>query len=136
MKSSFRWILNPRIIWSILVAFVAFSISPPPAHTALIESQLSGSQVVVAQRVADLETVRQALEHEMVAQRLADYGFSQQDVQLKLQTMTDAQLHQLASVSDTLAEGGDGLGIVVTVLVIILLVIVILKLTDKQIIIR
>lgn len=136
MKSSFRWILNPRIIWSILVAFVAFSISPPPAHAALIESQLSGSQVIVSQRVADLETVRQALEHEMVAQRLADYGFSQQDVQLKLQTMTDAQLHQLASVSDTLAEGGDGLGIVVTVLVIILLVIVILKLTDKQIIIR
>lgn len=136
MKSSFRWILNPRIIWSILVAFAVFSISPPPAHAALIESQLSGGQVVVSQRVADLETVRQALEHELVAQRLADYGFSQQEVQLKLQTMTDAQLHQLASASDTLAEGGDGLGIVVTVLVIILLVIVILKLTDKQIIVK
>ena len=136
MKSSIRWILNPRIIWTVLLAFAVFSISPPPAQAALIESQLSGSQVAVSQRVADLETVRQALEHEMVAQRLADYGFSQQEAQLKLQTMTDAQLHQLASASDTLAEGGDGLGIVVTVLVIILLVIVILKLTDKQIIIR
>jgi hypothetical protein len=119
----------------ILLAFAVFSISPPPARAALIESKLSGSQVVF-QRVTDLETVRQALEHEMVAQRLADYGFSQQEVQLKLQTMTDAQLHQLASAADTLAEGGDGLGVVVTVLVIILLVIVILKVTDNEIIIK
>ncbi|MCM2264888.1 MAG: PA2779 family protein [Desulfuromonadales bacterium] len=135
MNSSFRWILNPRIIWSILLAFAVFSISPPPARAALIESQLSGSQVV-SQRVVELETVRQALEHEMVAQRLADYGFSKDEVQLKLQTMSDAQLHQLASAADTLAEGGDGLGVVVTVLVIILLVIVILKLSDKQIIVK
>lgn len=135
MNSSFRWILNPRIIWSILLAFAVFSISPPPARAVLIESQLSGSQVV-SQRVVELETVRQALEHEMVAQRLADYGFSKDEVQLKLQAMTDAQLHQLASATDTLAEGGDGLGVVVTVLVIILLVIVILKLSDKQIIVK
>jgi hypothetical protein len=135
MNSSFGWILNPRIIWMILLAFAVFSISPPPARAALIESQLSGSQVV-SQRGAELETVRQALEHEMVAQRLADYGFSQQEVQLKLQTMTDAQLHQLASAADTLAEGGDALGVVVAVLVIILLVIVILKVTDNEIIIK
>lgn len=135
MNSSFRWILNPRIIWSILLAFAVFSISPPPVRAALIESQLSGSQVV-SQRVVELETVRQALEHEMVAQRLADYGFGKDEVQMKLQTMTDAQIHQLASAADTLAEGGDGLGVIVTVLVIILLVIVILKLSDKQIIVK
>ena len=135
MNASFRWILNPSLSWSILLVFAAFSISPPPARAALIESQLSGSQVM-SQRVTDLETVRQALEHELVAQRLADYGFSKDEVQLKLQTMTDAQLHQLASAADTLAEGGDGLGLVVTVLVIILLVILILKLSDKQIIVR
>jgi hypothetical protein len=135
MNSSFGWILNPRIILMILLAFAVFSISPPPARAALIESKLSGSQVV-SQRVTDLDTVRQALEHEMVAQRLADYGFSQQEVQLKLQTMTDAQLHQLASAADTLAEGGDALGVVITVLVIILLVIVILKVTDNEIIIK
>lgn len=135
MKLSIRWIMKPRIVWVVLLVFAVFSIAPPPARAVLIESQLSDGQVV-SQRVTDLETVRQALEHEMVAQRLADYGFSQQDVQLKLQTMNDAQLHQLASAADTLAAGGDGLGIVVTVLVIVLLVIVILKLTDKQIIIK
>jgi len=135
MNTSPQWLLNPRIIWMILLAFAVFTITPPTARAALIESQLSGSHVA-SQRVTDLETVRQALEHEVVAQRLADYGFTKEEVQLKLQTMTDAQLHQLASVSDTLAEGGDGLGVVVTLLVIVLLVIVILKLSDKQIVIK
>jgi hypothetical protein len=135
MNTSPQWLLNPRIIWMILLVFAVFTITPPTARAALIESQLSGSHVA-SQRVTDLETVRQALEHEVVAQRLADYGFTKEEVQLKLQTMTDAQLHQLASVSDTLAEGGDGLGVVVTLLVIVLLVIVILKLSDKQIVIK
>lgn len=135
MDSTFRWILSPRIIWVVLLVFAIFSSVPPPAQAVLIESQLSGSQVV-SQRNADLETVRRTLEHEVVAQRLIDYGYSPQDVQPRLQTMSDAQLHQLASAADTLAEGGDGLGVVISVLVIVLLVIVILKLVDKQIIIK
>jgi hypothetical protein len=135
VNSSFRWILNPRIAWTILVVFAVFSISPPPTHAALIGSQLSDGQVV-SLRSADLDTVRQAIEHQLVAQRLADYGFSKEEVQLKLQSMSDAQLHQLASVADSLAEGADGLGVVVTILVIVLLVIVILKLSDKQIVIK
>lgn len=135
MKSSFRWILHHRIIWAVIMAFALFSAAPPPARAGLIVSQMSDGQVV-SERSADLDKVRQALEHQLVAQRLADYGFSKDEVQLKLQTLSDAQLHQLASVSDTLAEGADGLGVVVTVLVIVLLVIVILKLSDKQIVIR
>ena len=135
MKFAFRWIIHPRIIWTTLLTFAIFAMAPPPSAAVLIESQLSGTHAV-SQRVADLETVRQALEHQVVAQRLVDYGFSVAEVQQKLQTLNDAQIHQLASVSDNLAEGGDGLGVVVTVLVIILLVIVILKLTDKQIIVK
>lgn len=135
MKSSFRWILNHRLIWIVVFVFAVFSASPPSVQAGLIVSQLSDGQAV-AERSADLDKVRQALEHQLVAQRLADYGLSKEEVQLKLQTLNDAQLHQLASVSDTLAEGADGLGVVVTVLVIILLVIVILKVTDKQIVIK
>jgi hypothetical protein len=127
--------MDSRIVWAAIVTFTIFSFGPPPVHAALIESQLSGGPVV-SQRTADIETVRQALEHELVAQRLADYGFSTQEVDARLQTMSDAQLHQLASASDTLAEGGDGLGVVVTLLVIVLLVVLIMKLSDRQIIIK
>jgi len=135
MTRSCQWILQPRLIWVILAVFAIFSSAPPPVQAALVASQLSDGQVV-SQRSADLDTVRQALEHQLVSQRLADYGFSKEEVQLKLQSMSDAQLHQLASVSDSLAEGADGLGVVVTILVIILLIIVILKISDRQIVIK
>lgn len=135
MTRSCSWILQPRVIWVVLAIFAIFSAAPPQVQAALVASQLSDGQVV-SQRSADLDTVRQALEHQLVSQRLADYGFSKDEVQLKLQSMTDAQLHQLASVSDTLAEGADGLGVVVTILVIILLIIVILKISDRQIVVK
>ena len=135
MNFSCQWALNVRIVWVAIAAFAIFSSAPPPVQAALISSQLSDGQIV-SERNTDLDTVRQALEHQLVAQRLADYGFSKEEVQLKMQSLSDAQLHQLASVADDLAAGADGLGIVVTVLVIVLLVILILKLSNKEIIIR
>lgn len=135
MNSPYQWALKFRIVWVVIAAFAVFSSAPPPLEAALISSQLSDGQIV-SERNTDLETVRQALEHQLVAQRLADYGFSKEEVQLKLQSLSDTQLHQLASVADDLAAGADGLGIVVTVLVIVLLVILILKLSNKEIIVR
>ena len=135
MNTPYQWALKFRIVWVVIAAFAVFSFAPPPLEAALITSQLSDGQIV-SERNTDLETVRQALEHQLVAQRLADYGFSKEEVQLKLQSLSDTQLHQLASVADDLAAGSDGLGIVVTVLVIVLLVILILKLSDKEIIVR
>ncbi|MEZ4483462.1 MAG: PA2779 family protein [Syntrophotaleaceae bacterium] len=79
--------------------------------------------------------MRTALETELVAQRLADFGLSPQEVAAKLPTLSDDQLHQLAGLSDSLAEGGI-LGTVIAVLLIVLLVVVILKIVDKEIIIR
>lgn len=128
-------LLDARMVWLVLLCFTAFSLLPVPARAALIQSQLS-QETVSGQRAQDLETVRSALEREIVTQRLADYGLSASEVRSKLDSLTDAQLHQLASVSDSLAEGGDGLGLVVTLLVIVLLVVVILKLMDKDVIIR
>ena len=135
MNSPYQWALKFRIVWVVIAAFAVFSSAPPPLEAALISSQLADGQIV-SERNTDLETVRQALEHQLVAQRLADYGFSKEEAQLKLQSLSDAQLHQLASVADDLAAGADGLGVVVTLLVIVLLVILILKLSNKEIIIR
>jgi hypothetical protein len=86
-------------------------------------------------RTAQIEKIRQALEQEVVAQRLADYGLSPEEVSAKLPEMTDDQLHQLAGLSDSLAEGGI-LGLVIAVLLIVLLVVVILRVSNKQVIVR
>jgi hypothetical protein len=128
------WVLDARISGMVLLVFCFFAVFPPSSHGALVESRLSGGELV-SQRAEQIETIRMALETEVVAQRLADFGLSKEEIMAKLPTLSDEQLHQLAGLSDTLAEGG-ALGAVIAILVIVLLVILILKITDKQVIIR
>jgi hypothetical protein len=118
----------------VLFAFCCLSLVPANGRASLIESRLSAGESLT-QRAQEIETIRQALEREVVAQRLADYGMSPGEVSAKLPTLNDEQLHQLAALSDNLGEGGI-LGAVITILVVVLLVILILKLTDKQVIVK
>ena len=134
MPAKRLWILDARIGWTVLFAFCCLCLVPANGGAALIESRLSDGSSL-AQRTAQIESIRQALEQETVVQRLSDFGLSSDEIAAKLPTMSDEQIHQLAGLSDSLAEGGI-LGAVITVLVIVLLVVVILKLTDKQVIVR
>jgi hypothetical protein len=134
MSGKRSWILSARICWMVLVAFSCLSLFPGNGNASLIQSRLADNSVV-AERSAQIETIRQSLEQEVVAQRLADYGFTPEEVAARLPSLSDEQLHQLASLSDTLGEGGV-LGFVIAVLVIVLLVIVILKVSDKRIIVK
>ncbi|MEZ4598253.1 MAG: PA2779 family protein [Syntrophotaleaceae bacterium] len=134
MRSNKPWILHNRICWTVLLAFTFLAMLPVNSSASLAESRLSNGETI-SLRAGQIEKIRQALEQEVVAQRLADYGLTPEEVSAKLPTMSDEQLHQLAGLSDTLAEGGI-LGLVIGVLLVILLVVVILKVADKQIIIR
>lgn len=134
MSRNRPWILNARICWMVLVVFSALSLFPVNGNASLVPSRLADGSAV-AERAAQIEAIRHALEQEVVAQRLADYGLTPEEVAARLPSLSDEQLHQLASLSDSLGEGGI-LGFVIAVLVIVLLVIVILELTDKHIIVR
>jgi hypothetical protein len=118
----------------VLLAFSAFSLIPVNANAALVPSRLADG-ASVSERQAQVETIRQALEQEVVAQRLADFGLSKEEVAAKLPTLSDAQLHQLAGLSKDIASG-NGAEVVIAVLLIIFLVVVIMKLMDREIIIR
>ncbi|MFO7983813.1 MAG: PA2779 family protein [Desulfuromonadales bacterium] len=135
MLKARSWILDARVATAVMFAFAVLVMLPAPTRAAIVESQLS-SESGQSLRAQELETVRQTLERDIVVQRLADYGYSKAEVMAKIQTLSDEQLHQIASVSDNLAEGGDGLGVVVTLLVIVLLVVLILKLSDREVIVR
>lgn len=128
------WVLDFRICWMVLIAFCALSLVPVNGNAALVPSRLADGANAF-ERQAQVETIRQALEQEVVAQRLADFGLSKEEVAAKLPTLSDAQLHQLAGMSKGIA-GGNGAEVVIAVLVIILLVVVIVKLMDREIIIR
>jgi Uncharacterised protein, DegV family COG1307 len=128
------WILNLALGWLVLVCFSTLALFPAQTQAALIESRLADGGLASV-RAVETETIRLALEKQIVAQRLADYGISASEVMAKLPTLSDEQVHQLASLSDDLAAGGV-LGEVIAVLLIILLVVVILRLMDKKIIVK
>jgi hypothetical protein len=58
------------------------------------------------------------------------------EVRSRLDGMTDAQIHQLATNIDEVRVGGDGLEFIVVLLVIAILVIVIMQVTGHKVIVQ
>ena len=87
-------------------------------------------------RAADLARLRAVFEHRVVAQRLADLGFSASEIGSRLGSLTDAQVHQVVQQMDSLQPGGDsGLGVIIALLVIAILVVVLLQVSGHRVII-
>ncbi|PTN37166.1 PA2779 family protein [Desulfonatronum sp. SC1] len=126
-------ILNARLCWAVLTVFCFFSFIPPNAEAFLAQSRLSSGEII-SERTAQIATIQGALEHKIVSQRLQDYGMSKAEVVAKLDTLSDEQLHQLATLSGDV--GGGVIGAVIGVLLIILLVVVILRVSDRRIVIQ
>ena len=111
---------------SILLILVLSLISlVPRVEAAFIPSSDSRTGLV---RNQDIQTIKKALENKIVKQRLQDLGFSEEEIQERLNQLSDEEVHSLAMQIDSLSQGGL-LGVVIAVLVIVILVLVILKLT-------
>ncbi len=131
--------LFPRRLrfWTALVVLLYWSaLQVAPAAAGLAPSRTSGTTAISCARDADLVVVRRALEHKLVVQKLRDYGVSPEAARIKVASLSDQDLHTLATASKGLPSGGDDLGTIVALLVIVVLVIVILKLLNKQVIVR
>lgn len=123
--------------WTALLLLVHWGgLHTAPALAGLAPSRASGVTGVASVRDADLIAVQRALEHKVVAQKLRDYGVSPDEARLRLASLSDEELHHLASATRGLPTGGDGLGTLIGILIVVLLVIVILKLLNKEIVIR
>ena len=95
----------------------------------------SSAEEMSVERGADMAKAQRVLESALVGKRLAKAGLTPEEVQSRLNALSDVELHQFASQLDTLYPGG-GSGVIVSILVIVVLVLVILKLTDHKIIIK
>ena len=88
-------------------------------------------------RAAEIAKVQTFLEQKVVMQKLMDYGVSPEEATAKIRSMSDSDLHRLASLTDRVAEGTDGgVGWLVGVAVLVILVLVILMLMDKRVVVR
>lgn len=126
-----------RFSTTLVVVLCMSALNLSPALAGLAPSQTSGATTITSARDADLLVAQRALENKIVAQKLRDYGVAATDAQLKLASMSDRDLHTLASASRGLPSGGDGaVGALIGVCVLVILVIVILRLTNHQVIVR
>jgi hypothetical protein len=88
-------------------------------------------------RAGDLDKIRAMLEQKIVLQKLLDYGVSTEEAMAKIGTMSDAEIHRLASLGDRLAAGSDdALGALIGLAILVILIIVIMKLLNKEIVFR
>ena len=126
-----------RFWTAVIVVLCMSALDFSPAMAGLAPSRTSGATTIASGRDADMLVAQRALENKIVAQKLRDYGVAAADVQLKLASMSDRDLHTLASASKGLPSGGDGTtGAIIGVLVIVILVIVILRLMNRRVIVR
>ncbi len=115
------------VVWCLISAIFILGIAPR-LEAAFVPSQ--AINYMYSDRGSDLKAIQSALESRLVQQRLADLGYSSEEIKDKLALLSDQQLHSIAQKLDSLRVGQDsGLGIVIAVLVIIILIIILINLT-------
>ena len=123
------FILKPIALY---LAFAFFLIASIPQNSW---AYLVDSQVLNYSREADINKIQRVLESKMVSQRLSELGLSMDEINSKLQQLSDADIHQFASQLDSLMPGGI-LEFIIGVLVIVILVLVILQITGHKVIVK
>ncbi len=113
------------IIWALVMTTLTVTAIPSPSLAMLApadpETAATGSE-----RAADLQTFQRVLENKVVQQRLADLGFTPEEVNAKLGNLSDAQLHQVATQIDALLPGGQDWLILLIVIAILVIIAVVL----------
>jgi type VI protein secretion system component VasF len=121
------------LAWYLVVAMFIIGITPRVYAGFSPSEALSTSPV---ERSSDMEKIRRVLEMKMVRERLRELGYTPEEIQHRLNALSDEQIHQLALHVDELQAGGDGLGIVIGLLVIAILVVILIYLLGHDIIIK
>ena len=124
--------LMKHLSWYLIIAMFIIGIAPKA------DAGIAPSEIIVmsqADRTADLGKIQKVLEMKMVRERLEKFGFAQDEIQSKLSSLSDQQMHNLALQIDEIKVGGDGLEIVIALLVITILVVLLIQLTGHRVVV-
>jgi len=117
----------PMVIWTLVVTTLPIAWVPQEGM-AMLAPATPAEAGSGSDRAQDLQSVQRVLENKLVQQRLADLGLTPEEVNAKLDRLSDAQLHQMAAQLDALMPGGQ-MSLLLTlllVLVIILLIVILI----------
>jgi hypothetical protein len=107
--------LTNWVAWYMVVVMFLLGMTPK------VEAGFSPSEMISQSKMdrpADVEKVRKFLESKMVRERLRAFGLSQEEIRMRLDQLTDDQIHQVALKLDELKVAGDGGEAVIIVLLI------------------
>src|SRR5574337_180035 len=77
-----------------------------------------------AVRQDDMRMIQKTLESALIKQRLVDSGLSSEEAMKRINTLSDGQIHQLASRLEALQAGGDdGIGALIFILLVAITVV-------------
>ena len=124
--------LMRHISWYLIIAMFIIGITPKADAGLAPSAMIAMSQ---ADRTADLEKIQKVIEVKMVSERLEKFGLAQDEIQARLGSLSDQQIHKLALQIDDIKVGGDVLGVIIALLVIAVLVVVLLQLTGQRVIV-
>jgi hypothetical protein len=108
----------------------------PPEGLAMLAPAVTGEIGSDAARTTDLQTVQHVLESKVIQQRLLDLGLTADEIQARLATLSDQDVHELALHLDALAPGGDALGIIIVLLVVAIIVVLVIYLMGHKIVVE
>jgi hypothetical protein len=124
-----KWILYYLVIAMVVIGVV------PPVEASFLSSETMKS-AGDSSRGTDLQTVQTVLERKVVHQRLADLGFTTDEIGVRISQLNDQQIHQVAQKLDEMRVGQDGFGVVIGLLVIAGLVVLIYYLLHHQVVVH
>ncbi len=113
------------IAFLMIALTILLSVPPQSAVAALVETE---TILDMSRSLEARETVRQFMAREDVRSAIVSQGVDPLEANARLDSLTDAEVIQLADQIEQLPAGGDFLGFVIAVLVIVILVLVIIRL--------
>ena len=125
--------MSKYITWYMIAVMLIISFAPRA------EAAFSPSRPVSLlddQRDSDIKTIQSMLEMKLLKQRLADLGYSTEEIKNRLDRLNDEQIHALALKIDALKAGGNGLGVIIALLVIAILVVLLIQLSGHRVVIQ
>jgi hypothetical protein len=125
--------LKKWITWYLVLAMFVIGITPR------VYAGFSPSEIIAlspADRSADVQKVQKFLEMKVVRERLREFGYASDEIQSRLNQLSDPQIHQLALKVDDLKVGGNALGVIIFLLVVVILVIIILQVTGHRVVVK
>jgi len=104
----------------------------PRVEASFVPSDQSSASL---SRQEDMATIQRALEHKVVKERLKDLGYTEEEIKARLDRLSDAEVHSLASQLDSLMPAGSWEAVLVVILLVAILVVLILMWTGHKLVV-